>query len=209
VYYIVTIHQSFSLQIRWKDNMASENEVLERKIPGFILLEQELHKLYSNLSEKVEDVAIKALFTYIAADSLKHSIILTRIVKEFGGSKVKEKDFDINIKYSKNLIATLSKDISKSRKINSDELTSLSDTLIGFESLLVDEYSKAFRVRESKSSTHWRNAKNQQEMDILSLIVDDEERHQEILLWIVSSGNKTLNFKNDLPIPLYQNPDAW
>jgi hypothetical protein len=188
--------------------MVSETEVIERKIPGFILLEQELHKLYTNLSQKVEDVAIKTLFTYIATDSLKHSIILTRIVKEFGGSKTKEKDYDINIKYSKNLIVALSKDVSKSRKIDLEELTSLSDTLIGFESLLIDEYSEVFRVRESGSPTHWRNY-NQREMDILSLIVGDEERHQEILFWIVSSGDKKLEFKNDAPIPLYQNPDAW
>jgi hypothetical protein len=189
--------------------MASENEVLERKIPGFILLEQELHKLYNNLSEKVEEVAIKALFTYIAADSLKHSLILTRIVREFGGSKTKEKDFDMNIKYSKNLIHTLSKNVSKSRKIGNEELAALSDTLIGFESLLLDEYSKAFRVRESRFPNNWRNSKNQQKMDILSLIVSDEERHLEILLWIVSSEDKKLNFKSDAPIPLYQNPDAW
>lgn len=189
--------------------MVSETEVIERKIPGFILLELELHKLYNTLSKKIEDVAIKTLFTYIAADSLKHSTILTRIVKEFGGSKAKKEDFDINIKYSKNLIATLSKDISKSRKIDDEELTSLSDTLISFESLLFDEYSKFFRVRESASPTYWRNAYSQREMDILSLIVGDEERHQEILLWIVNSGDKKLNFKNDAPIPLYQNPDAW
>ena len=189
--------------------MVSETEVIERKIPGFILLEQELHRLYSNLSEKVEDVAIKTLFTYIAADSLKHSIILARIVKEFGGSKAKDKDLDINIKYSKNLISALSKNLSKSRKIVFEELTSLSDTLIGFESLLLAEYSKVFQVREPRSPTYWRNANSQQEMDILSLIVGDEERHQEILRWIVNSGDKKLYFKNDAPIPLYQNPDAW
>lgn len=189
--------------------MTSETEIIERKIPGFILLEQELHKLYNNLSEKVEDVAIKALFTYVAADSLKHSLILTRIVKEFGGSKAKEKDFDMNIKYSKNIIDTLLKNVSKSRKIDNEELLALGDTLIGFESLLLDEYSKAFRVRESRFPNHWRNSKNQQEMDILSLIVGDEERHQEILLWIMSSEDKKLNFKSDVPIPLYQNPDAW
>lgn len=189
--------------------MVSETEVIEKKIPGFINLEQELHKLYSNLSEKVEDVAIKTLFTYISADSLKHSIILTRIVKEFGGSKAKEKDFDINIKYSKNLVANLSQDISKSKKINNEEITALSDTLIGFESLLLDEYSKVFRVRESGSPTYLRNSKSQREMDILSLIVSDEERHKEILLYIVSSGDKKVNFKNEAPTPLYQNPDAW
>ncbi len=189
--------------------MVSDTEVIETKIQGFILLEQELHKLYNNLSEKVEDLEIKTLFTYIAADSLKHSAILTRIIKEFGGSKAREKDFDMNIKYNKNLIANFSKDVSKCRKIDDEELTSLSGTLIGFESLLLDEYSKAFRVRESRFPTHWRNSKNQQQMDILSLIVGDEERHQEILLWIVSSGDKKLNFKNDAPIPLYQNPDAW
>lgn len=189
--------------------MVSETEVIKRKIPGFIILEQELHELYKNLSEKVEDVAIKALFTYIATDSLKHSTILTRIEEEFGGSKVKGKDLDINIQYNKNLVATLSKDVSKNRKIDDEELIALSDTLIGFEGLLQDEYSKAFRVGESRFPTHWRDSENQQEMDILSLIVADEERHQEILLWIVSSSDKKLYFKSDKPVPLYQNPDAW
>jgi hypothetical protein len=189
--------------------MVSETEVIERKIPGFILLELELHKLYNALSKKIEDVAIKTLFTYIAADSLKHSIIFTRIVKEFGGSKAKEKDFDLNIKYSKNIIATLSKNVSKCREIDDEELASLSDTLIGFENLLLDEYSKAFLERESRFPSNWRYSKNQREMDILSLIVGDEERHQEILLWIISSKDKKLNFKSDVPTPLYQNPDAW
>lgn len=189
--------------------MINETEVIEKKIPEFILLEQELHKLYNTLSEKVEDVAIKTLFTYIAADSLKHSTILTRIFKEFGGSKAKEKDLDINVNYRRNRIITLSKEVSKSRKIDYEELSFLTDMLIGFENFLLSEYSKAFQVRESRFQAYTRNAKNQQEMDILSLIVGDEERHHEILIWIVSSGDKKLNFKNDAPIPLYQNPDAW
>ena len=93
--------------------------------------------------------------------------------------------------------------------LDDEELTALSDTLIGFESYLYNEYSKAFRVREPRIATHWRNSRTQQEMDILSLIVNDEEKHQEIILWIVNSGDKSLHFKNDAPIPLYQNPDAW
>lgn len=189
--------------------MISETEVLERKIPGFILLEQELHKLYTNLSEKVDDVAIKTLFTYIAADSLKHSIILTRIVKEFGGSKTKEKDCDMDIKYNKQLIATLSKDVSKNTQIHYEGLISLIDTLTGFVNYLLDEYSKAFQVKESRIPTYEKNSNNQPKMDILSLIVGDEERHQEILLWIVSSCDKNLDFKNNTPIVKYQNPDAW
>ena len=189
--------------------MVSETEVLERKIPGFILLEQELHKLYTNLSEKVDDVAIETLFTFIAADSLKHSIILTRIVKEFGDSKTKEKDFDMNIKYNKQLIATLSKGISKKTQIDYEGLISLIDTLIGFVNYLLDEYSKAFQVKESRIPTYSKNSNNQPKMDILSLIVGDEERHQEILLWIVSSCDKNLDFKNNTPIVKYQNPDAW
>jgi hypothetical protein len=65
------------------------------------------------------------------------------------------------------------------------------------------------KVRISTFPTHWKNSNNQLEMDIITLIVGDEERHQEILLWIVSSGDKKLNFKNDTIIPLYQNPDEW
>ena len=183
--------------------------VFERRILSLALIEKELYQLYTNLSKKVEDVAAKTLFAYIATDSLKHSTILVKIVEEVGGSKVREQDCDENSRYNMEVIATLSKDVSKSKRIGQEELISLVDTLVGFESLLFNEYSKAFRLEVTRFSRDDRNKGHESGLDIFSLIVGDEERHQRILLSIVRLCDKKLDFKNDAPIVKYQNPDAW
>jgi len=189
--------------------MSSGIMVFERRILSLALIEKELYQLYTNLSEKVEDVAAKTLFAYIATDSLKHSTILVKIVEEVGGSKAREQDCDENIIYNMELIASLSKDVSNSKKIDREELISLVGTLVGFESLLLNEYSKAFRLETTRFSKDERNTNHEPELNIFSLIVGDEEQHQRILLSIVSLCDKKLNFKNDAPIVKYQNPDAW
>ena len=183
--------------------------VFERRILSLALIEKELYQLYTNLSEKVEDVAAKTLFAYIATDSLKHSTILVKIVEEVGGSKAREQDCDENIRYNRELIATLSKDVSNSKKIDREELISLVGTLVGFESLLLNEYSKAFRLETTRFSKDEKNKNHEPELNIFSLIVGDEDQHQRILRSIVSLCDKKLNFKNDAPIVKYQNPDAW
>ena len=189
--------------------MSSGIVVFERRILSLALLEKELYQLYTNLSEKVEDVAAKTLFAYIATDSLKHSTILVKIVEEVGGSKARERDCDENIRYNRILIAKLSKDVSTSKKIDQEELISLVGTLVGFESLLLKQYSKAFRLETTRFSKDARNEDHEPELNIFSLIVGDEEQHQRILRSIVSRCDKKLNFKNDAPIVKYQNPDAW
>jgi 1,2-phenylacetyl-CoA epoxidase catalytic subunit len=189
--------------------MSSRIMVFERRILSLALIEKELYQLYTNLSEKVEDVAAKTLFAYIATDSLKHSTILVKIVEEVGGSKAREEDCDENIRYNRELIATLSKDVSNSKKIDREELISLVGTLVGFESLLLNEYSKAFRLETTRFSKDERNKNHETELNIFNLIIGDEEQHQRILRSIVSFCDKKLDFKNDAPIVKYQNPDAW
>ena len=182
---------------------------IERQILSLGLMERELYQLYSNLSEKVEDLAAKALFAYIATDSLKHSTILVTIIEEAGGSKVREQDCDDNIRYNIELITTLSKDVSKRQRIDREELMSLIDALAGFESLLYNEYSKAFHLETTQFTKDEINKSQESDLDIFSLIVNDEDLHKKILLSIVNSCDKTLDFKNNTPIVKYQNPDSW
>jgi len=182
---------------------------MERQILSLGLIERELYQLYSNLSEKVEDLAVKSLFAYIATDSLKHSTILVTIIEEAGGSRVREQDCDENIRYNLELIATLSKDVSKKQIIDREELISLIDTLAGFESLLYDEYSKAFHLETTQFMKDERKKSHESDLDIFSLIVNDEDLHKRILLSIVSLCDKKLDFKNNAPIFKYQNPDSW
>jgi hypothetical protein len=189
--------------------MNDEIMVFERQTLSLALIEKELYQLYTNLSEKVEDLAAKALFSYIATDSLKHSNILVTIIDEVNGSKAREQHCDENIVYTKQLIKALSKDVAKSETISLDELISLIDMLVGFENLLVNEYKKAFHL-EYTGFTECELDKNQEiDFNIFTLIVGDEERHQRILLAITTLCDRKLSFKQDAPIVKYQNPDSW
>jgi len=161
------------------------------------------------LSEKVDDLAAKSLFAYIATDSLKHSTILVTIIEEAGGSRVREQDCDEKIRYNIELITTLSKDVSERQIIDREELIPLIDTLAGFESLLYDEYSKAFHLETTQFRKDERKKSHESDLNIFNLIVDDEDLHKRILLSIISLCDKKLDFKNNAPIVKYQNPDSW
>jgi rubrerythrin len=189
--------------------MNGEIMVIERQILSLALIDRELYQLYTNLSEKVENVAVKTLFSYIATDSLKHSNILVTIIDEVNGSKAREQHCDENIIYTKELIKTLSKDVAKSEIISPEELFSLIDTLVGFENLLVNEYKKAFHLEYTGFAEHELDKKHEKDLNIFTLIAGDEERHQRILLAIITLCDRKLSFKRDAPIVKYQNPDSW
>lgn len=183
--------------------------IIERQILSLGLIERELYQLYTNLSEKVEDLAAKSLFAYIATDSLKHSTILVKIIQEAGGSSIREQDCEENIRYNIELITTVSTDVSKRQIIEHEELKSLIDTLVGFESLLYNEYSKTFHLETTQFMKDEKNKNNESDLSIFSLIVNDEDLHKRILLSIVSLCYKKLDLKNNAPIFKYQNPDSW
>lgn len=189
--------------------MSSEIIFFERQLLSLALIEKELYQLYTNLSEKTDDLASKALFSYIATDSLKHSTILVTISEEVGGSKAQEQDCDENVIYNKQLIVTLSKDIAKSGRISNEEIISLIETLANFETFLFNEYSKAFQLEYTSFKKQDPDKNNDTSVNIFNLIVDDEERHQRILATITNQCDKKSFFKNNAPIVKYQNPDSW
>jgi rubrerythrin len=183
---------------------------VERQMVSLGLMERELFELYTKLSERVEDLPAKTLFTYIASDSLKHSTVLVKIIEEAGGSKLKEQDCDENIRYHIDLIKALLTDISRTKKVDREELLSIIDTLAGFESLLFDEYAKAFHVDTTKLTEEDEDPdKNETDFSIFSLIVKDEDLHKQILLSLVNICDKKLDFKDNTPVVKYQSPDSW
>jgi rubrerythrin len=183
---------------------------VERQMVSLGLMEKELYQLYTNLSSKVEDLPAKTLFAYIASDSLKHSTVLVKILEEAGGSKLKEQDCDENIRYHIDLVKSLSSDISRTKTVGREELLSILDTLANFETLLFDEYAKAFRVDTTELTEENEDPdKNEQELSVFSLIVKDEDLHKQILLSLVNMCDKKLDFKDNTPIVKYQRPDSW
>ena len=189
--------------------MSSEFVLFESQVLSLALIEKELYQLYTNLSEKVEDVSAKTLLSYIATDSLKHSTILATIIDEVGGSKAQESNCAVNIMYNKELIESLTKKVSKSKNVSRQGLISLIDTLSGFEDLLHNEYRRAFRLKFNLYADYGLRKDEEKELNIFNLIVDDEERHQKILLSLARLCDKKLSFKSDSPIVKYQRPDSW
>lgn len=165
--------------------------------------------MYINLSRKVEDLSTKTLFAYIAADSLKHTTVLNAILDEVGSSKAQQNDWEMNIKYKRGLIKKLSNDIGKSRRIGREELFSLISTLTGFENLLYTEYKKAFHLEYRNFFQYEPIKKDDANLNVLTLIVDDEERHQRILSAIMRISDKDLSTSHDDPTVKYRNPDSW
>ena len=187
--------------------MKGKISVFEIQILSLRLLEKELYRLYSTISKKVDDVAAKTLFSYIATDSLKHSKILDMINDEFNSSKSREQDIDQNLLYTKKLIRSHTNDLKKG-KTSREEIKTLIDELLGFENLLLDEYKRAFHLHYT-SFGGLGQEKNLTEINIFTLIVSDEVRHQEILAAITNLLENRLTFNEHAPVVKYQRPDAW
>ena len=189
--------------------MSTETMFFERQTLSLALIEKQLHQLYANLSEKVEDMAAQIMLSYIATDSLKHSTILVKILEEVDGFKAREKDCTENIRYAKKVIKTLVKKVAKRKKIDRNEFITLIDTLINFETLLYNEYKKAFHLEYTCFSEHQLDKEPEAGVNIFDLIVNDEDRHQKILLSLVRFCDRKLAFTKNSPAVRYKNPDSW
>lgn len=188
----------------------NEIDFIEKQIVSLGLMERELYQLYTNLAEKVEDLSAKSLFTYIATDSLKHSTVFVTILEAAGGSNLSEQDCDQNIRYNIDLIITLSNNVSKSKRIGRENLISLIDKLANFENLLYNEYSKAFYLETKQYLNEYKENKNcESDLNVFSLIIEDEKQHKRILKSILKVCDKKLNFKDNTPVVKYQRPDSW
>jgi len=183
--------------------------LFERQTLSLALIEKELYQLYTNLSGKVEDVAAKTLFSYIATDSLKHSTILVKIIEEVKGSKAREQDCTENIIHTKELIKVITKNAAQSEKIDQKELITLIDTLVDFENLLFSEYKKVFNLEYEVFTESEQTNQKETDLNIFNLIVGDEDRHLRILSSIIRLCDRKLSFNKNAPIVKYKNPDSW
>ena len=183
--------------------------VFERQVLSLALMEKELYELYTNVSAKVEDLSAKALFAYIATDSLKHSTILASIIDAVDGSRVKERDCDQNILHHKKLIKSISKDLARAQYVDRDGLLALLESLAGFENLLLSEYKRAFHLDLAVAPKYGLSKDAEPDLNIFTLIVGDEERHQHILAKVTELCDRELSFKSNAPVVKYQSPDSW
>jgi rubrerythrin len=183
--------------------------VFERQVFSLALIEKELYQMYSLLSQKVEDLEAKVLFSFISIDSLKHSKILVKIFEEVNTSKVREKHCAENIIHTKKLIKKLASDVKRSELVSLEALKPIIKTLVSFENLLLDEYNRAFHLEYTCFAEHELTKNQEKNLNIFTLIACDEERHQRILSEITSLCGTKLSLTEDNPIGKYHYPDSW
>ena len=186
--------------------MTDQVSFFESQTLSLLQLEKELYRLYSRLSKKVDDLAAKTLFSYLANDSLKHSRILGIMINEVNLSKVREQDCEQNMLYTKRLLRSHTDDLKKRGSISLDELEPMMDAFLGIENLLFTEYKKAFHLQYTRLAGQ---EKNDADINIFNLIVDDEDRHQKILSAILALKENKMSYKQNSPVVKYQNPDSW
>ena len=186
--------------------MTDQVSFFESQTLSLLQLEKELYRLYSRLSKKVDDLAAKTLFSYLANDGLKHSRILGIMINEVNLSKVREQDCEQNMLYTKRLLRSHTDDLKKRGSISLDELEPMMDAFLGIENLLFTEYKKAFHLQYTRLAGQ---EKNDADINIFNLIVDDEDRHQKILSAILALKENKMSYKQNSPVVKYQNPDSW
>ena len=120
------------------------------------------------------------------------------MIGEFNVSKVREQDCDQNILYTRRLLRSHTNDLKKRGNISLDELDPLIDAFLGIENLLLTEYKKAFHLEYTNFDG--RELKNDLEINIFNLIVDDEDRHQKILSTILTLNDNKMSYKGNSPV---------
>ena len=99
--------------------------------------------------------------------------------------------------------------MAKSERIDRKELLMLLETLADFENLLFNEYKKVFHFEHAVFTEWGQNKTDGTDLNIFTLIVDDEERHQRILASITGLCDRNLAFNKNAPVVKYKNPDSW
>jgi rubrerythrin len=148
------------------------------------VLEEKVAHAYRSLAERVDDPLVKSLLLYVATDSSKHSIILRAISESFIKSfAIEAKDCE-NIlgKIWKKLTLLADEEISKEEKMKNVELASLADKMVNFESFVGEEYLTTLHLSILPLIAEKLKVDLGDLKDILKWIVEDEERHEKIIV---------------------------
>jgi rubrerythrin len=158
----------------------------EKNLASFIhcssLLEERVAKVYGNLANSVDDGLIKCLFKYIALDSNKHSEffkLLSEWLNPGAGSSFEECREVWGKKWS-DVMSDAERLLSKS-KISSEEISLLIDGLERLEGAFAEEYLTILHVRLIEIVAEERKIDLKYCKDILEWIIEDENKHEQIL----------------------------
>ena len=193
------------------NDIHKEQKNLVEFINCLSIVESQASLLYKNISTKVDHPLIRALLEEVALDSQKHSILLKGVSESIARPKADQKEcakHDIVLQK----ILKLEKEMAKMQKITLENLLSLNEELQLLEGQMGEEY---YVLVQMKTLTFMMNQINQaynidltSAKRIFTTIINDEERHTELLETIKKIAMPAQQARND-PFVKFQNPDAW
>lgn len=172
------------------------------------ILEGKAFQLFGRISQKVELPRVKFSLLYVAYDSLKNSVILWELSKNFTMSEVKAKDYEKILGEVWKMAEGLSSDILKLEKITEEDLLSFAEKLISMYALMIVEL-KTLRFMSKEISEAY--AVDLEVLEgILDLIVEDEETDTTVLMTLKDLfEKKPAEVVDSSPLTKYINPDRW
>ena len=181
------------------------------------LLEKKTYEMYYELSKKIENSVVRTLLVSIAQDSLKHSSLFEEISKDFITVPPKEKECKRQLGEIWSNIHSITKLLREKKTFSSEDLLVLIKKLSYVEYYMGEEYSILEKLKTLKyMSKEISNLYNVDFEDAFSLhqkifdsIINDEQKHRDILINIVKLLTKELAPNISHPTIKYQTPDAW
>lgn len=149
------------------------------------MLENDVSLLYEVLATKVDLPLIKSLLSYVAIDSKKHSVTLKGVSESIAKTKTKPEDCKKTLGEIWLATAKFRKEIVAIKKITERELPDLAERLTVLEGLFGEEYHVFVQLKTlalmAKEAEQLYSVNLKQLKRIFSTIIEDEERHREIL----------------------------
>ena len=187
-------------------------EVLAGLINCLSILEEKTSMLYDALGDKIEMPLFKSLLLSIASDSHKHSILLKGVAESIA-SKDKSEDCAKKTGQVWQIVEAINKEISKKKRIVDNELAYTSEKLVYLESNLGEEYYVFTQLKTLtlmvKEINRLYNIDLSGLKKIFNSIIDDEERHRQILEQIREIIFSKTKLEDNSPAVRYKNPDSW
>jgi rubrerythrin len=181
------------------------------------LLEKKTYEMYYELSKKIENSVVRTLLVSIAQDSLKHSSLFEEISKDFINVPPREKECKRQLGEIWSNIYSVTKLLKDKKTLSSEDLLVLIKKLSYVEYYMGEEYSILEKVKTlkymSKEISDFYNVDFEDAFSlhkkVIDSIINDEQKHRDILIDIVKLLTKELAPSITHPTIKYQTPDAW
>jgi rubrerythrin len=146
------------------------------------ILEENVATAYESFANRTENPIIEPLLLFISYDSLKHSEVLRKLSQNITITEPTIEDCEkILGKAWKNAVAQAHRETLKKEKIVDQELASLIDKMIDFESFVGEEYLAVLQLKTLELVAKGSEIDLEGLKRILEWIIEDEERHEIIL----------------------------